>query len=76
VLGVGRVDLVASMGERGFVVRQTNQLCVLPYVCVEPCQSVLQFTDARCVGRARNSDAWGVGKLMQLGCMRGKRLCV
>jgi len=28
------------------------------------------------VGRAKNLGAWGVGKLMQLGFERGKKLCV
>jgi len=50
--------------------------CVYCSVCFLPYQSVRQFTGAGCLGRARNSGAWGVGKLMQLGFERGKKLCV
>ena len=32
VLGVRRVDWVASLGGRGFVVQRANELCVLPGV--------------------------------------------
>ena len=51
-----------------------NCVCC-PVYCVLY-QDVWQFTQAGCVGRDRNADTRGIGKVMQQGCMRGKRLCV
>jgi len=63
------------MGMREFVLRQNNFLACC-YVYSVPYQSVRQFTGAGCVGRVNNPGAWGVGKSMQLGFQRGKKLCV
>ena len=35
-------------------------------------QSIQHFTELGCVGRAKNPDAWGAGRIMQLGSDRGK----
>jgi len=37
-------------------------------------QSIQQFKELGCVGRAKNPDAWGAGRRMQLGFDRGKIL--
>jgi len=46
-------------------------VCVCCPVCLVPHQSVHQFTEAQCVGRAKNPHASKVGKVMQLGFDRG-----
>ena len=51
-----------------------NCVCA-PVYCVLY-QDMEQFTQAGCVGRALNADTHGIGKVMQQGCTRGKRLCV
>jgi len=42
-------------------------VCVCCPVCLVPHQSLYQFAEAGCVGRAKNPHAWKVGKVMQLG---------
>jgi len=48
----------------------------IPVFCSMYCvlhQSIQQFTELGCVGRAKNPDAaaWGAGRIMQLGFDRG-----
>jgi len=46
-------------------------VCVCCPLCLVPHQSLHQFTEAKCVGIAKNPRTWGVGRVMQLGFDRG-----